>query len=124
MNIPAFYRFPSPGERAAAENLIKLILHRGFAVSVWDGEDMVVRRSRDLREILEGLATTEDDILCLFPPLKSDPSRSATKSVGNIRLIWGNSGEDLMADWHVTLDKYFPEFETSDLAPYGWKEPA
>ena len=80
------------GERRTATRLVAAALAAGYAVSVYDGEEYTVKRSRKSKEILAALATTGEDALVI---------RDATgERLGVLSLIWGNdpSGEELIAD--------------------------
>ena len=84
--------YTTPGERGVATRLVRAALHAGYAVSVYDGEEYTVKRSRRERQILAALATTGEDALVI---------RDATgERLGVLSLIWGNdpSGEELIAD--------------------------
>lgn len=80
------------GERRTATRLVAAALAAGYTVSVYDGEEYTVKRSRKSKEILEALASTESDVLVIRD--------SAGERVGDLCLIWGNdpSGEELIAD--------------------------
>ena len=80
------------GERRTATRLVAAALAAGYTVSVYDGEEYTVKRSRKSTEILEALATTGEDVLVIRD--------SAGERLGVLSLIWGNeeSGECLIAD--------------------------
>jgi hypothetical protein len=84
--------YASAGERAVARKLVRNLLSRGLSVSVNDGEEWTVVRSRKEHEILGALATTELDELIA--------AGDAGERKGWFQLIWGNepSGECLIAD--------------------------
>ena len=80
------------GERRTATRLVAAALAAGYTVSVYDGEEYTVKRSRESKKILEALASTEMDTLVIRD--------SAGERVGSLVLIWGNdeTGEELIAD--------------------------
>lgn len=84
--------YATAGERAVARKLVRNLISRGLSVSVFDGEEMTVKRSRKEGEVLEALATTEADQLIV----RNDD----WEKVGWFLLVWGNepSGECLIAD--------------------------
>jgi len=84
--------YTTPGERGVATRLVRAAIHAGYTVSVYDGEEYTVKRSRQERQILEALASTESDVLVIRD--------SAGERVGDLCLIWGNdeTGEELIAD--------------------------
>lgn len=92
--------YTTSGERGVATRLVRAAIHAGYAVSVYDGEEYTVKRSRRERQILAALASTEEDWLVIRD--------SAGERLGSLRLIWGNdaTGEELIADY---TDK--PEIE-------------
>lgn len=85
--LPAYVR---ADEAKAARRIVRTLLGHGYALSVHDGEETTVRRSTDLSAILPALASTEADTLIAY----MDGER-----VGSAWLVWGNGGEDLIADW-------------------------
>jgi hypothetical protein len=85
-------QFATAGEARAARKLVKALLARELSVSVNDGEETTVRRSRKYSEIVDALATTGEDYLIAYAPTGD--------RVGSFYLIYGNdeSGEELIAD--------------------------
>jgi len=92
--------YTTAGERGVATRLVRAAIHAGYTVSVYDGEEYTVKRSRKERQILAALASTEEDTLLIRD--------SAGERIGALCLIWGNDpdGEELIADY---TDK--PEIE-------------
>lgn len=90
-----FDRNTSKIERAIARRLIGQMLAAGLVVSVNDGEETTVVKSRDERGILAALATTGEDIVTGHD--------SAGRRIGFFLLIWGND-EDLISDYTDTPD--------------------
>ena len=83
----------TPGERRVARALVRLLLEADCVISVDDGGEFTVKRSRSLRQITDALATTGEDTLVV---------RDADgKRRGVILLVWGNdeTGEELIADY-------------------------
>lgn len=85
--------YATDGERWYARKLVRNLLSRGLSVSVNDGEEWTVNRSRKESEILEALATTDTDEL-----IASD---DAGARKGWFLLVWGNDpeGDELIADY-------------------------
>lgn len=77
-------------EHAVTARLVDLLLARGNPVSVWDSEEETVTDSMDREEILQALATTDQD----------------TVSSGGLSylLIWGQGGEELISDYSYPRD--------------------
>lgn len=85
-------KYATAGERHYARKLVRNLLSRGHYLSVCDGEDWTVVRSRKEEAILMALATTEiDEIIA---------SDAAGTRLGWFQLIWGNApeGDELIAD--------------------------
>lgn len=92
--------YASPAERKIATTLIKSALANGWAVSVKDsafGEgEFTVKRSTNLKIILDALATTDSDALTF-----RDPASGNFR--GWVQLIWGNDDE-LIHDYSNGID--------------------
>lgn len=84
-------RFATKGEATAVKRLVRIVLERGYMVSINDGEEWTVNLSTDRNEILSALATTGEDILRLY----KDGERA-----GSLWLVYGNAedGRELIAD--------------------------
>ena len=85
-------QYATTGEARVARKLVRAALARELSISVNDGEETTVRRSRNYREIVDALATTDADYLTMTAPTGD--------RVGVFVLIYGNdeSGEELIAD--------------------------
>ena len=85
------------GEAKVARNLIDTIIGSGYLVSVFDGEEWVVKMESDKDAILMSMCSTEEDVIGVRTRQRG--------RVGHINLIWGNapSGEELIAD-HTDTD--------------------
>jgi hypothetical protein len=74
-------------------NILSLIVFRaiqfGYAVSVFDGEEFALKRSKNVKAILEACAATEMDSLHFY--------NSHGERIGHVLLIYGN-GRDLISD--------------------------
>lgn len=71
-----------------------------YSISVYDGQDTTVTKSRDEAEIMGAIMTTDDDVLRVY---------GRDGKVGYIRLIYGNDGWDVMADCSVSLGDLLQE---------------
>jgi len=80
-------------EKRMCVALVTACLKRGFAVSVNDGEEWVVKRSIDKAEILAALFSTDEDTLVI----RDAEGRKA----GWFWLIYGNDGWDVVSDYSV-----------------------
>jgi hypothetical protein len=78
--------------------LVKEALKRGYTVSVYDSEEWTVNKSTNENEIREALFTTDMDTLKL--------RHADGSNIGNILLVYGNDGPDVVSDYHTA-----PEIE-------------
>lgn len=76
-------------------------LAAGYLVSVYDGEEIVVRNSADKAAIMAGLFSTDEDMLFFT----KDGKRYY------VQLIYGNSGWDVIADYSVKLEHIMKQAE-------------
>jgi VCBS repeat-containing protein len=86
------------GERRAARRLVMEALDDGRTVSVNDGYAYTVKKSRNILQILNALATTGEDVLRI---------RAADGTyLGVIVLVWGNDpdGDELVQDYSASLN--------------------
>lgn len=74
------------GERLVCRQLIRSILDFGCQVSINDGDEMVVRFSTDLYQILSNMGSTGEDQVVV---LDSD-----NKPKGSFYLVYDNGSED------------------------------
>jgi hypothetical protein len=86
-------------EKQIARKIIKDALAAGYRVSVHDGEDYAVVRSKKGAEIFAALCTTDDDRL--FFSTEHEGRRA-----GWVWLVYGNDGYDVICDYTAT-----PEIE-------------
>jgi hypothetical protein len=76
-----------------ANRLIKDALARGYMISVHDGEEWALKKSTNVFEVMNALASTDCDNVRF---------RDASGVyVGTVALIWGND-VDLISDWTVS----------------------
>ena len=92
MTTNCLSQYATAGEARVARKLVRAALARELSVSVNDGGEWTVRRSRNYREIVDALATTGADYVRMYAPTGD--------SVGTFTLIYGNddSGDELIAD--------------------------
>lgn len=85
-------------ERDICSALVKALLVEDYAVTVNDGEEETVIKSSDHDTIFNALFTTDEDWLIVY----KDNVR-----VGWFRLIYGNSGWDVINDYTVNLEHVY-----------------
>lgn len=87
IGLPAYV---SVWDRTAAVALIASLLAKEWTVSVYDGEEWVLKRARDRDAILSALASTDADELTI---------RDASgERIGWASLVWGNGPGELISD--------------------------
>ena len=79
------------GEQTACKRLVRILLNKGYKLSVYDGEDWQVLRSTDEVAIIDALGNTDMDTV----QVNSDGFFK-----GSFMLVWGNAedGSELIAD--------------------------
>ena len=80
-------------EHAVIEAALDSLLAAGYFITVDDGEDFPVKKSRDKDKILEALGSVVSESLIVY-----EATGVGFKSVGSINLIYGNDGWDVIAD--------------------------
>lgn len=85
-------KYATKGEARVARRLVRAMLARELSVSVNDGEEWTVRKSRNYRTIVDALCTTGEDAIRAYAPTGD--------SMGTFWLIYGNAedGSDLISD--------------------------
>lgn len=83
-------------EGKIAGKLITALLAAGYTVDMNDGEETTVSRSTSHDEIMQAMFTTDEDIL-----IARD---SAGKQVGNVYLVYGNDGYDVISEYSLSLE--------------------
>lgn len=97
-------------ERAIAAAVVKAALDRDYAISVLDGEDVTVERSRNPETILRAMRTTDEDYLLIHRRIGSGPNGNEHSSMFNadhfgwVRFVYGNSGFDVICDNTTNLE--------------------
>ena len=95
-------------ELSEACRLCKIILAKGYSITVNDGEDDVVSRSKSMTDIRSALYSTDEDYLYVY----GDDSKH---QLGCIYLVYGNmaDGSEVVCDHSTTLaiTEIMEEFE-------------
>ncbi|PWJ81528.1 hypothetical protein C7441_11060 [Pseudaminobacter salicylatoxidans] len=78
-------------ERRLCRALVGACIERGYAVSVNDGEEWVVKRSTDKAQIMAALFSTDEDQIVIR-------DKDGTRA-GWFQLIYGNDGWDVVSDF-------------------------
>jgi pyoverdine/dityrosine biosynthesis protein Dit1 len=82
-------------ERMVCRRFILDAVHAGYAISVDDGEEVVLHNSTNVREILSKMFSVDDERLYVMKD---------GKRFGWVRLIYGNDGWDVISDYSTNLE--------------------
>ena len=100
MNIQERQRIEQRIARAAIAGL----LAAGYFVSVYDGEEMALRRSRDAKAIFSAMGATDEETLIAYRPLPTTDDAPRWERVGSVLFVYGNDGWDVIADHATSLE--------------------
>lgn len=97
-------------EKKAAAILVRICLDKGYYISVSDGEEWVVRRSKAFDEIIDSLGSTDGDFLRLYD---SDLHIENHAHKGWFELIYGNDPDELVSNHSGTAacDEIWQEWQ-------------
>ena len=101
----ATLEYLTAGEAKIARKLVDAILARGLTISVYDGGETTLARSKDKRAILAAMGTTGSDTLTA--------RNESDERVAWFLLIYGNAddGSEIVADCsdnQTTADMCYP----------------
>ena len=100
-------------EQAIAKATIKALIDADYFVTVNDGEEETVKRSRDADAIFAAMFTTDEDYLIAT---KKNPMQGRAW----VRFIYGNSGWDVINDYTTNLEDVLkPVMELADKLDAG-----
>ena len=88
-------------EQTIARAVVDALLAAGFALGVYDGEDIVIYHSTSKAAILKALFDTDEDYLYVYEG--TDLHR------GWVRFVYGNDGWDVISDYTVNLEQWIGE---------------
>lgn len=81
-------------EKKIAQRAIKDAIKAGFSLTVYDGEEEVLKKSINAPLILQHMFTTDEDMLIFY---RDD------KKIGWAMFIYGNDGYDVLSDYTTNL---------------------
>lgn len=73
-----------------------------YTINVYDGEDTALAHSRDQEAIMAAIMSTDEDHLVV--QRAPTPGSDRRLHFGNVMLVYGNDGWDVISDYHVTLE--------------------
>lgn len=104
MNIDTRQRI----ERQIARQTAKDLIAAGYRVAVFDGEEIALTASTDVRAIMAAMFSTDEDYLIAMTPGEDGKMKRA----GWVRFIYGNSGWDVINDYTTNLEAALAETNT------------
>lgn len=87
-------------EREIATALVDSALAAGYTVTVFNGEEDVLKQSSSQTDILAAMFSTDDDRLFLWRD---------GQQVGWVLFIYGNDGPDVISDYTTNLEHIMAE---------------
>ena len=99
-------------ERKIIERIVRAALADGLKVSVHDGEEFPVKRSRDFDKIMAGLGHCEEEALHLR-------NNIGEEWVGTIYLVYGNDPDEVVSNYGWTTVYETAEGRVSDIVKKG-----
>lgn len=95
-------------EKAIARLVVETVIKHGWEVSVFDGEEYPLRKSKDVEAVMKALMSTDEDRLDLH---RND---GGVLSRAWIKFVWGNV-EDCISDFTESLSALIdPIMDASD----------
>ncbi len=79
-----------PLDRRIVRAILTEAFTRGYSVSVYDGDEWTVKRSANMNEVTDALATTDEDAVRF---------RDGDRVVGTMSLVYGNEPGVIVADY-------------------------
>lgn len=105
------HRLEAELELRIAAALVKSALDAGYAITVDDGDEDVIKRERDPAAIMNALFSTGRTRLYLHRPEVSVggvPKTWHAKPFAWVKLIWGN-GPDVISDYTLNVESLMTE---------------
>lgn len=84
-------------EKKIIRQLIEDAIKAGYSITVSDGEETVITQSTEINKIIKVMFSTDEDVLFLH-------RNNEAGWFGWVRLIYGNDGYDVIADYTVNLE--------------------
>ena len=98
-------------EERIVRKLVELLIAAGYKLSVWDGEGYAITGSGSVDDTLAAMGHTGEDTLQVSRPWQQD---AYSADLGDIYLVYGNDGHDVIADDNVEpmLNRILDEVES------------
>ncbi len=92
-------------ERQIARKAAKDLIAAGYKVAVYDGTEIALAASADVRAVMAAMFSTDEDYLFVLTPVAG----GKMKRVGWVRFVYGNSGFDVINDYTTNLESVLAE---------------
>lgn len=92
-----------------ARKIVIAAINAGFSVGVNDGEETVLKYSRDVKEVMRALFSTDEDYLLFYRTEIDNGVDEDCDHFGWVYLVYGNGIDDLVNDYSTNLDPLFME---------------
>jgi len=86
-------------ERKVIRHAVKALLAQGYAITVYNGEEVAIRRSTSVNAIMDEVQACDEEWLYVFAQVDGEQKR-----IGSLYLVYGNSGPEVIADYSVSLE--------------------
>jgi TPP-dependent pyruvate/acetoin dehydrogenase alpha subunit len=83
-------------ESKIARKLFQVAIAGGYSVTIFDGEDCPIQKSKRISHLMHHLRTTDEDVIRLF-------DRDGDYA-GFVHLVYGNDGFDVIANNSTRLE--------------------
>lgn len=87
-------------ERQIARKAVEGMIAGGYAVTVYDGEEIALEAATDVKAVMAAMFTTDEDYLFAMKPDEA----GKMERQGWARFIYGNDGWDVMSDYTTNLE--------------------
>jgi len=81
-------------EKGIAKRVVRAAIEAGYTVSLWDGGEYTVKRSRKLSEVVGAMFTVDEESL--------EIRDSEGGLIGTVWMVYGNDGFDAINDYTAT----------------------
>ena len=81
-------------EKGIAKRVVRSAIAAGYTVSLWDGGEYAVKRSRKLSEIVDAMFAVDEESL--------EIRDTEGGMIGTVWMVYGNDGFDALSDYTAT----------------------
>lgn len=93
-------------EQFIVSRIVSKAISLGYKLSVYDGEDFFIKKSNDIASVMNSMFEVDDECLWLY---END------KRIGWIYFVYGNDGDDVIADYNPSLEDFMQEFNDMEF---------